>query len=102
MVHGAARRRERGRHVSEPGVTILLKVGRGTEPYQVYRSHDCFVVKGAIPVDDMAALSRVWRKRGATQVDAALSQALGFTLVCGSTKACDAWRKELGIGGESA
>lgn len=69
--------------------------------YTIIRSHDCIVIEGAVPVNDLVALMRVWEKREVYEtpwiVDALLSAHMKCNMVLGPPDACATWRKQLGI-----
>ena len=83
------------------GVTLALSVGRQPEDKEFYHVRRVrergIVVTGTIPVDDLAVLTQVWRRRGWDIVDGLIGQALDATLVVTNKRAGDLWRKELGI-----
>lgn len=69
--------------------------------YTVFSARGCRLIQGAVPVDDLVALSRTWDNHGAGQpgwlMANDLAHALGMTLACGPREAIDAWRAELGL-----
>jgi hypothetical protein len=59
------------------------------------------VITGAIPIDDLVALTRLWTKDGWTITDCLLAKQMNACLVVTNTAAGDRWRAELGIGVEA-
>lgn len=73
--------------------------------YTITRTNGCIVVEGAVPVDDLVALTRAWEKRedpGAPKwiADLVLSSHLRCNMVFGPPEACQAWRERLGVAPE--
>jgi hypothetical protein len=69
--------------------------------YSVSDVNGCKVIKGAIPVDDVVALTDSWRKRyeeGCCWImDTLLAHHMGAALVVGPESACMAWRGSLNL-----
>lgn len=66
--------------------------------YSVSMQNGCRVLQGRVPLSDLGALLEAWSGLDEEWIaDAALSQALGVTLVAGPRTATQAWREELGL-----
>lgn len=64
--------------------------------YSVEIEHGCHVIRGAVPMAEMAALLQATEQGDVA--DAQLSQRLGATIVYGPPEACAQLRRALGIG----
>lgn len=63
--------------------------------YQVSELNGCKVIRGAVPVLDLAALLSAWDSGWI--MDGALAKALGVSVVVGSPENTAAWRAQLGL-----
>lgn len=66
--------------------------------YTVEEHEHGIVVKGPVPISDLLALLKVWkRERGLNWCDAVVAQALGASFVVCAKRDSDLWRKKLGV-----
>lgn len=71
--------------------------------YTISDENGCKVVRGSVPLMEIAALMQEWAKcaeEGCTEewfVDSKLSSMIGVNVVCGPRTATTAWRFSLGI-----
>ena len=70
--------------------------------YTISDENGCKVVRGAVPITDIAPLMQSWAGRDQDGddewvADAKVSTAIGACLVCGPLSATTAWRQVLGI-----
>jgi hypothetical protein len=63
--------------------------------YIVEERQHGILVKGSIPVDDFAALTKTWGDRGLTVLDTGVAASLGATLVVTNKEGSLAWRAEI-------
>lgn len=71
--------------------------------YTITEENGCKVVRGAIPLSEIATLMTTWAKSGHKGsdnewfADSKITDKIGATLVCGPRAATQEWRVTLGI-----
>jgi hypothetical protein len=65
--------------------------------YSVERTTRGIIVRGAVPLEEVVALGRAWKREGWTLVDGRLAEKLDATLVVTNKKQSREWRDELGL-----
>lgn len=63
--------------------------------YSVESTKHGVIVRGSIPVDDLVALTKEWKKKGLTIIDTMLGEALLANMVITSKKGSKEWRAEV-------
>lgn len=77
-------------------VTFPMKIGpAAVGHYTVAYFQHGVAVQNPISIDDLSALSKLWKRRGWNLFDAGISAALGASIVATSAKGSKLWRAEL-------